>query len=208
MTPPIPDWLHTFRLDGYRSIYEYSPHESRVFGTESLFGDWNGRLLVMAKDFACSRLIEERLARGERAFSHDPNLKTNKALRSFVDSHTTSQDPTTCGVLYGSALAGILRDDGKMSGTLPHRKSALDFGTRVLRFTIDCMPGLQTIVCMGEEAWLCTTSALGIARAWRECRDDGVVCSAGGYALIAAFHPAARISNVRHRQAWSLVPSN
>jgi hypothetical protein len=47
MTPQLPEWVRSYRLAGYRNIYELVPLETRLYGTESLYGDWNGDLRLL-----------------------------------------------------------------------------------------------------------------------------------------------------------------
>ena len=65
-TPPIPNWIKALRVPGYRNIYEYELGQQNLHGTEMLFGDWSGELLLLAKDFAPSEYVENRIR------AHDP----------------------------------------------------------------------------------------------------------------------------------------
>src|SRR5436190_11588551 len=57
---PLPDFITSYRhrpdekyLRSHRpftNIYEIFRHEPFVFGTESLYGDWDAELLIMAQD--------------------------------------------------------------------------------------------------------------------------------------------------------------
>lgn len=148
MTPTIPDWIRDYRCPSgrFRNIYEYVPDETRLYGTESMFGDWDGELLILDQDFCCSDDIERWIDEGrDRVFAHAPELITNRSL----ELHTRGID---CGVVYGSALAGMIKVGDSGSG-LPgwsHMRSHL---CDVLRFTIEHMPNLNAIACMGSVAW-------------------------------------------------------
>lgn len=206
MTPPLPDWISDFRLDGYTNVYELCPGESRLYGTEDLFGDWNGRVLLLAKDFACSRLIRDRIEAGDpRPYRHEPKLVTNRRLLKLAAPLRTGESPETCGLLYGSALASLCRDDDKMCGTLPNRKEAMRFGERVLSFVIGHMPNLQSIVCMGDEAWRCTSGVLKLRTSWADARDAATPVESGSLSVFAAYHPAARISKEQRQRPWDAV---
>lgn len=206
MTPPLPTWIREQHVHGYTNVFSLLPTETRLFGTESLYGDWNGRALLLAKDFACSKLVHDRIQEHDaRPYRHEPKLVTNTRLRRFADPLTTGSEPNTCGLLYGSALACLLRDDEKMSGSLPNRKEALAFGKRVVSFVVEHMPHLQAIVCMGQEAWQCTAGALDIDGSWQDARDSGRAVDAGAIAVIATYHPAARISREKAGQPWEMV---
>jgi hypothetical protein len=209
MTPPLPDFVRSYRLTGYRSIYELVPSETRLYGTESLYGDWQGRLLVLAKDFACSELVRKRIKGIDpRPYRHEPRLRTNIRLQRLVGDLAAGPDPARCGVLYGSAAACLLRDDGHMSGRLPHRHAMLQFGARVLRWVREQMGSLRAIMCLGEEAWLCASGALRVTDSWADCRDSArPAVTWDGICLVAAYHPAARMGGDAHAAAWTLLRS-
>lgn len=205
-TPSLPEWLRSTRVDGYRNVYELLPSESKLFGTESLFGDWNSRILVLAKDFYPSTYVQQRLRTPDIAHRHNPKAPTNKRLIRYVGDLRESTDPTTCGILYGSALASLLRDDGKKSGKLPNLESAMDFGAKAVRFAVDHMPRLGFIVAMGQEAWLATQRIFGHGESWpyaQECIDP---IHTGSYKLIATRHPS-RGRHFDHEQRWDLIRS-
>jgi len=206
MTPSLPTWLTTFALPGYTNAYSLLPAETRLYGTESLYGDWNARILLLAKDFAPSRILRDRItAAHPRPYSHEPTLKTNVRLQQLTGHLALSPDPTACGLLYGSALASLCRDDGRMSGTLPSRTAALAFGARVLTFALNHLPCLRAIVCMGEEAWLVTAATLGINADWRDSRESCAIVRVNRISIIAAYHPAARVAHAESQRAWEQV---
>lgn len=184
-------------MPGYATAHELCPGEPRLYGTESLYGDWNGRVLLLAKDFAPSRLLRCRIRAGvHRPYRHEPEMRTNKTLIRLAGPHEHM------GLLYGSALANLLRDDGQLSGSLPNREQALAYGTEVLRyFVIENMPRLESIVCMGAEAWKCASRATGVAGDWQEYRDSGKRLGK----LVAVFHPAARVAKARMEAPWTLL---
>lgn len=195
-TPQLPDWICRARVAGYVPAHELIPGEPRLYGTESLYGDWNGRVLLLAKDFGPSRILGKRIAdRDPRPYRHESKMLANVRLQQLAAPFEH------LGLLYGSALANLLRDDGRVSGTLPNRTEALAYGAHVLAFVIERLPRLEWIVCLGGEAWECACSATVRAGEWRSHRDDGK--SLGN--LIAAFHPSARVSWERMRQPWDVL---
>ncbi|MEO0513276.1 MAG: hypothetical protein AAF108_10335 [Planctomycetota bacterium] len=206
MTPSIPEWVRSFRLQGYRSAYELCPSEPRLFGTESLYGDWNAHTLLLAKDFGAASLVTRRLEQGDpRPYRHDPSLKTNRVLQRYVDPRTRSPNHASCGFLYGSALACLLRDDEKMSGSLPNRAAALAFGADVFRFVRMNLPHLRRVMCLGREAWEVTASAEGLEAGWSAARDAGTTVISGGLVFVASYHPAARVSREAMDRPWQLA---
>lgn len=172
-SPPIPDWLHRFRHPAYTNIYELSPQETRIFGTESLYGDWDAETLLLAKDFAPACLIHHRVRTGcDRPYHHSdwtgrpppPGARTNRTLHACAEALPGRK-------LYGSAFGGLLRNDDKLSGRLPdfdHLCSA--YAAPLMRFAAASMPNLRAIACLGKEAWVCAARAfeLGDGADWAE----------------------------------------
>jgi len=197
-TPPLPTWIREARVPDYVTAHALCPQETRLYGTESLYGDWSGQVLLLAKDFAPSQLLRQRIDAGDaRPYRHEPSWRTNKRLRRFAHLHQKQ------GTLYGSALANLLRDDGERSGELPHREEAMEYGTRVLRSVVERMPRLCWIMCLGQDAWECACREANVEGAWREHRDRGLPLGR----LIAAFHPAARVSKERMERPWQILSS-
>ena len=177
-TPPVPDWIRRFTDPSgqYTNIYELVPTEARLYGTESLFHDWDGELLLMAKDFGPRTIVEDRIRNGERAFRHqewEPSCNRGKRGAKTNRNLYEHASGIAVGKVYGSIMAGLLRNDGKISGSLP--KICDDVNTyrmQVLEFTIDHMPNLKAIACLGIDAWrgVCRTLGTRGASSLREYR--------------------------------------
>jgi uracil-DNA glycosylase len=71
----------------------------------------------------------------------------------------------------------------------------------VLEFVIEHMPNLERIVCLGHESWECATAAEGVSGEWQQHRDSGTRLGR----LVAAYHPAARVSTARIAAAWQAL---
>jgi len=195
-TPPLPDWIRHARVRGYVTAQQLCPGEPRLYGTESLYGDWEGEVLLLAKDFGPSRILLERIASGDpRPYRHSPEMLTNRRLQRLAEPLANR------GILYGSALGNLLRADGRVSGSLPNRRAALDYGTVVTRFVVERMTSLQWIVCLGREAWEVASSDLGVEGDWRAQRDAGEPLES----LVAAYHPAARITLEAMARPWEAL---
>ena len=184
-TPPIPDWIRGYRHPAYTNVYELIPDEPRLYGTESLYGNWDAPLLLLAKDFAPRSLVEDRIAAGDpRPYRHEPRMRTNKNLVQLVSRLGSN-------LLYGSAAASLLRNDGRVSGTLPRWSEVRTFAEQSLRFTLENMPNVRGIACLGEVAWRCAGSTLGIAMPrWRHAMETRSPATANGLLLYAHAHPA------------------
>lgn len=189
-------WIRHAEVPGYATAHRLCPGETRLFGTESLYGDWAGDVLLLAKDFGPSRILRERIAAGDpRPYRHEPGMRANLRLRELASP------VEHLGLLYGSALANLLRDDGHVSGALPNREEALAYGVHVARFVVERMSALRWVVCLGLEAWECACGALGLEGDWRAHRDSGEPLGP----LVAAFHSSARVARGRMEGPWEAL---
>jgi hypothetical protein len=119
----LPTWITEVDVPGYVAAHQLCPGEPRLFGTESLYGDWDGAVLLLAKDFGPTRIVHDRLAAGDpRPYRHEPRMRANRQLQRLAAS------VEGMGLLYGSALGNLLRDDGRISGALPNRSAAMAYG--------------------------------------------------------------------------------
>lgn len=158
--------MKTARVDGYTNIYELLPDERAVYGTETLYGDWAAALLVLAQDFTTDANMRGRITAGDPTpYHHTPTLETNVKLAQLITG-----SGYTGGVLYGSALAGLLKHQVNRGDKLTNQRAARKYGGRVLRFVVDNMPNLTAVACLGNVAWDCACEELHDARphpAWQ-----------------------------------------
>jgi hypothetical protein len=156
--PTIPSWMRTFQYPGYTNVYSLDrlQHEPKLFGTETLFGDWDAPTLLYAKDAAPARVIRglvetgdpnpwRHAVRNRDQMGYQTNEKVKEIARHFIGSK-----------LYGSALAHMLKEAEDTSGSLP---DLLNEGgelhkhlKRVLEFVVQNMPNLRAIICLGNDA--------------------------------------------------------
>ena len=160
---PLPDWLTSFRQKPYTNIYEICPSETFVFGTESLYGDWDAELLILAQDPGPAGEFEDLRDSGHsRPFAHrefrpgfpryDPatgtgGAGTNKTIHRLAEH-------VDCPKLYGSALVGMCRPGTRYHGKLTNLRMVRPHCVRVLRWVIDPaqMRNLRAIICVGKIA--------------------------------------------------------
>jgi hypothetical protein len=200
----------------------------RLFATETLFGDWQGNVLLLAQDpmpaSALRTLIAKCRASGspiEGAWRHadrhlfgdKKGIKTNERLKTLVQKYLGG-----VGVLYGSASAHMLFDDGvgatySQNLTGFYSEPLQTHLQRVLSWAVQNMANITHVACLGEKAWdLCVSTAgldLSSERDFKLCRDSGVKISASiadkQLSLIPVHHPAARISKSEIEKNWGLI---
>lgn len=164
-TPTIPPWIRAFNHPDYINVYSFDRlrEEPKLFCTETLFGDWDAPTLLLAKDAAPAHVISARIEdddpnpwrHGVRG--HDPmGFQTNERVEELSGYFTGSK-------LYGSALAHMLKEDEKTSGSLAGFSSGQlqDHLRCVLEFVVQDMSNLQAIVCLGNEAHRLVSSCPG-----------------------------------------------
>lgn len=214
-TPTIPSWIRNFKHDGYTNVFAFLPECSRLYGTETLFGDWDAPTLLLAKDGAPTQAIVDLASReGEDAWRHAQRSrgdaagwKTNERLVDFASRIPGSK-------LYGSATANMLYNNPKWSRSLSGFRSGElhDYLVQVLRWVVASMPNVQAIACLGSESWHLTSKAMNApdaAKQWAGFRDDARALSGiiEGKSIVATphYHPAARVSAVSMQTGWSAL---
>lgn len=214
-TPTIPSWIREFSCSGYTNVYSFLENCPRLYGTETLFGDWSSEVLLLAKDGAPTHVIKSlSLKEGQGAWRHaqrelgdSGGWRTNERLVKLANRVPGSK-------LYGSATANILFDDPNWSRSLPGLKTGQlnDYLVKVLTWVISSMPNLRVIACLGDDAWYITSCVLGDKEAAHNSvhyRNNGLHISGYiGGKLIAAtshYHPAARVSATSIGANWDVI---
>lgn len=207
-TPPIPDAFRSFRAQPhYTSIFEIYPDESHIYGTEDWHGDWNARVLFMAKDAGSSRIFKP-IAKGGRGWQWITNhaRPTNRNLQPLIDS-------LPAGKLYGSFLGPLLRNDDRESGDLVIDDSIREFVQALFRWTVSQMPHLDAVAVLGKEAWQELMLAINLPNEsthWKERHISGkpLVAEVEGRTihLVALNHPARIVSSTLEQQpGWRWI---
>lgn len=194
---PDYEWFRRFRDPAYVNIYEKYPDEPRVFGTESLFGDWDADVLLLAKDYAPWHVIKKRADDGEerpyragckcKDGEGAGGLKTNKVL---VEKYLP-EIPEGLRLLYGSVCGGLMRKDETLSGPLPDWPQIRDgYCSKLVEFTMGQMPNLGLIVALGGDAWKVVKGMAGSKTTFVEARRTVDDVRLDGHRCTATFHPS------------------
>src|SRR5258708_5807090 len=115
--PTVPNWIRDFNYPDWTNVFQLVPSNDHLYGTETLFGDWNARILLLAKDGCPTYVIRDRRDEGEpRPWRHGVNgeigSRTNDRLSQFVSLLPENK------LLYGSAAAHMLYDNERTSRQL------------------------------------------------------------------------------------------
>ncbi len=163
--PRVPKWIREFSFEGWTNVFRLVPNNSHLYGTETLFGDWNARVLLLAKDGCPTQEIQDRCDRretrpwrhGERERGDKIGVKTNEQLCRLVQLIPEKK------LLYGSAAANILFDTPGASRRLAGFNSGPlhDYFKDVLFWVLKSMPLVEWVACLGQESWFLTCITIG-----------------------------------------------
>jgi hypothetical protein len=216
--PTVPDWIRTYTPPhGWTNVFALVPSNRHLYGTETLFGDWDGETLLLAKDGAPSGVIRALRDKGDprpwrhaqRELGDSGGYKTNEALACAAAMIPGRK-------LYGSATANLLCDDPRWSRTLPgfYTSPLATYFAQVLAWVLGSMPNVQRVACLGQEAWFLTATVLGRpeqGNEFKRYRDSHAPllggCSGKRLTAFALFHPAARVTDDAKRACWAAMLS-
>jgi hypothetical protein len=150
----IPDWIRLvhkeewFPTKDFLNAFErLSASETRLYGTETMYGDWDGRILLVLQDWCNNKLLEDRIReKHPDPWSHNSGMPTNTRLAAGFGPEGTRD------ILYSSALANLLKKTDDASGHPQVSDKVLSFLARVMNFTFTNMQNLQVVVCFGRYA--------------------------------------------------------
>lgn len=211
--PKVPERFRTYMPPaGWANIFALAPKTENLYGTEDLpgFGDWAGQTLLLLRDACPAEVIRADLARGVelpwRAATTGGGSRTN----DWLEKHA-KQFPG--GILYGSACAHLLVDDGTSSYSTNLRgfPRVEDHLKDTLVWVLTVMPNAKRVICLGTTSWYLTTAVLKLSEQghFRQHRDahTSVVGSLEGreIAIHAAYHPAARIADSLKLACWDAI---
>lgn len=229
-TPPrVPKWIREFSYPSegatrasptfrWTNVFHLVPNNKSLYPValradwKKQFNDWNSRILLLAKDGCPTRVIRDRIDRGEpqpwrygqRELGDEMGWLTNEKLYRFA-----SKIPG--GKLYGSAAANMLYDDDRTSRGLSgfYDGKLHEFLKDALASVLESMQRVEWVACLGAEAWFLTGNTIGIphlASRHREHRDSyKPVTGMIGKKKISAFplyHPAARRVDDLMEKGW------
>lgn len=176
---------------GYENINRIYPQTDRIFGTETLCGDYTGQVLVLAQDFAPAHRIRQRLdeQRDRNPFFHSEENRTNinlvgllRRLGELADARPLTRarlfkridikgtNAGACGLVYGSII-WLLKEAASVSASPPRLRTVLDASSPVIKYAIASMPNLDRIVCLGRIAYEGLAHIHGLKRKWRHDLD-------------------------------------
>jgi len=238
-TPPIAPFIFSFKevelaktktgnnarwVNAFNDEYLGSATKN-FYPTETLYGEWNGEILILAQDAlpasALNELISSHLKNGEPkeyAWRHanqethgdKKGWRTNNSLKKLVEKYANG-----CSVLYGSAAAHMLYDDGckkyrqSLRGFMnPQLQSHL---IEVLNWVVKNMPNLRYIMCLGEKAWQIANASSNsqVVMDFKSTRQANqyirTLIAKKPIIIIPAYHPMAVVTNEALERNWQVL---
>jgi predicted secreted protein len=219
--PTIPDWIKNFRHQGFTNVFELEGMDGleRLYATETLYGDWDGKVLLLAKDAAPAHVIRNLCAaegnsgwrHAQRDLGDEKGWRTNERLSMLV-----AQNLPGIRSLYGSAAAHMMSDNPSWSRALPalHHGPLQTHLMQTLRWVLDEMRNCSAIACLGGDAWRMACNAFGAgkeAKSYTRFRDSETVLEIQHHdrsiGLTCHYHPSARVSNANRQRGWVVLSS-
>lgn len=216
-TPPIPPWIKEFRDPSrpiaFMNAFELMPSQTRLYATETLFGDWDAAVLLLAQDampWSTFQALHQR--EGDSGWRHavrsrdQGGWKTNEKLCSLVNTYLSGH-----ACLYGSAAAHMLSVGTRYRHGQANRMHGGGLGEHLqetLMWVLTSLPNLRAVACLGQEAWnlTCATLERPELRDKIELRDQGHLisqrCDKREIVLSFHYHPVATNSPALHELSW------
>ena len=147
-------------LAGYRNINELYEQESQLHACETLFGDWNAEVLVLAQDAANFSTLKILMNEDNKnPFRHSPTNKTNINLYSVLSSlnlfdigEFINPNNRNCGLYYANAI-WLLKESDSMSGAITNQKDAYKVSECTFEATLNNLPNLKLILTLGKHSF-------------------------------------------------------
>lgn len=160
---PLPHWITSYRRSPYTNIYEICPQEPFLFGTESLYGDWNAELLILGQEVGpADAFVALRDSGHAHPYAHrefrpgSPRYEPTAGRGGAGTNETVFRlaEHLPCAKLYGSAMIGLCRPGATYHGNLPSPGLVREHCVRVLAWVMNPaqMPRLRAAMCLGSLA--------------------------------------------------------
>lgn len=199
-TPPIPAaFKEIVAPAGHINPLQFLADCPNLFGTETLCGDWDGDLLLVAQDFAPASQFLNVLSKfgPVAAWRHNDGDgrygaggETNPRIcgeLSRLARHVDilGQGASSCGVLYINACFFLTNEKSTPS------VEAYRLSLPIVQFVLAHMVQLKTIACLGKPAFDAMGRLFGCKEDWKTVRDSRRPVVKSGYRIHALSHPGS-----------------
>ena len=196
-TPVIPNDIRNLKAPlNFKNPFQIGIEGPNLFGTETMCGDWDGDLLLLAQDFAPAEEVlgVMKMHGSIGAWRHNDNdgrygvgFITNENLcrnLGYIGRHVDVRGGKSldCGVLFGNASFFL-----KEGNTPP--ANGVKASRTVFDFVLNNMPNLRAIACLGRPAFDGVSYFLGVKANWRSLLNFQRPLKVGHLDVFALSHP-------------------
>lgn len=188
--------------DNYVNPNDLQDMSNRLHVCETLFGDFDARVLIVLQDAADvdTLLTRARAAPNAPILRHGEDILTNRRLVDwFSDYFNVSIDghgAAECGIYYANSV-WLLKRSGGMSGSIKKSKEVTVACKPVLLATLRNLQSLEVVISFGAQAHKSMCGILNIDETWSSAKENKtpniVRFDNRKLRYVALNHPAARI---------------
>lgn len=191
--------------DWYRNPNEFQDMSNRLHVCETLFGDFNAKVMILLQDAADEETLvnQEKLTPGN-PLRHGPNIGTNKKLvkwfKDYFEVDVEGSNAERCGIYYANAI-WLIKKGSDISSPIYVQDKVLKACEPVLSATISNLKELKLILAFGKSAFLALKSKFNIEESWENALKKNSLINVGtNFKIGAVNHPRASVSSLLTQQ--------
>ncbi len=186
--------------DWYRNPNEFQDMSNRLHVCETLFGDFNAKLMILLQDAADEEtLINQGKLTPGMPLRHGSNIRTNKKLvkwfKQYFDVDVEGTNAKNCGIYYANAI-WLIKKGSDISSPIYLQDKVLRACEPVLEATINNLKQLKLILAFGKSAFLALKTKFNFQETWEDALEKNLLIDIGEQFKIGAInHPRASVSS-------------
>ena len=184
----------------YLNPNKFQDMSSRLHVCETLFGDFNAKLMILLQDAADEEsLRNQQKLTPQSPLRHNPKIRTNKKLVSWLNDYFNvnieGSNAANCGIYYANAV-WLIKKGASISSPIFAKSNVLKTCEPVLDATINNLKELKLILAFGSSAYLALKSKFNIDLSWKEALEKNMLIDVGKSFKIGVInHPRASVSS-------------
>ena len=182
----------------YRNPNEFQDMSKRLHVCETLFGDFNAKLMVLLQDAADENtILQQKQLESINPLRHSPKIGTNKKLVKWLGEYfpidIEGSNAKNCGIYYANAV-WLIKKGGNISSPIHQPRKVVEACAPVLEATINNLANLKLILAFGKSAYLALKQKFNIQVSWDEALHSNALIDVGkGFKIGAINHPRASV---------------
>lgn len=185
----------------YLNPNEFQDMSNRLHVCETLFGDFNAKLMILLQDAADEQtLLNQKKSTPENALRHSPKIGTNKKLvkwlKEYFEVDIEGSNAKECGIYYANAI-WLIKKGANISSPIHLQNDVLEVCEPVLDATITNLKELKLILAFGKSAFLALKGKFNIRESWEDALSKNLLIDVGrGFKVGAINHPRASVRSL------------